>query len=109
MRRILRTQQIYIDLPKPQTEPWMNVVVQYVEMTDDLLTVLNTVDRWNQITVRVADIAWFTYPIYDPANPPCGYISNAGIVQAMSASIIDLIIQHFGGVLDSASGYVVLE
>ena len=109
MRKILRTQQIVIDLPKPNTEPWMHVTVQYVEMSDDLQTPINTVDRWNQFSVRVAAVAGLVYPLVDPVQPPAGLISNAGIVQNMGLSVIDMIIQRYGGTLDQASGYIILE
>ena len=109
MRKVLRTQQIYIDLPKPGAEPWMNIIVQYVEMSDDLQTVLNTVDRWNQIAVRVSSIATEVHPFTDPLPVPDGMISNYGVVQAMTLAVISLIIAKFGGALDPVSGLIILE
>lgn len=107
MRKVLRTQQIVIDLPKRGAEPWMQVVVQQVDLEGE--TVVNTVDRWNQFSVRVAAVAGSLYPLVDPVQPPAGLISNAGIVQSIGLSVIDMIIQRYGGTFDPATGDIVLE
>jgi len=87
----------------------MQVVVQYVEMSDDLQEVINTVGTWNQFSVRVAAVAGSLYPLVDPVQPPAGLISNAGIVQSIGLSVIDMIIKRYGGTFDPATGDIVLE
>jgi hypothetical protein len=108
MIKILRTQQLYIDLPTPGSEPWLNIIVQYVEM-DDNYKPLNVVDRWGQVNVRVATVALNTYPNADPVPVPQGMISGAGIAQALTMAAIELIISKYGGTFDPATGYIILE
>ena len=109
MRTVLRTQQLYIDLPKPGAEPWVNLIVQRVEMSDDFTSVLNTVDRWGQVSARLSAIALRIYPITDPVQPGPGLISAAGIAEALTLAAIDLIIEKYGGRLDTATGLIVVD
>lgn len=109
MKTILRTQQLYIDLPKPGAEPWVNLIIQRVEMSDDLTIVLNTVDRWGQVNARLSAIAPRIYLINDPFDPGCGYISAAGIAEALTAAAVELIIEKYGGTLDTETGLIVVS
>lgn len=109
MKTILRTQQIYIDLPTPGAEPWINLIIQRVEVSDDYQQVHNTVDRWGQVSARMGAIAMRTYPLVDPVHPPAGTISAAGIAEALTLAAIDLIIEKYGGALDSATGLIVVD
>ena len=109
MRTVLRTQQLYIDLPKPGAEPWVNLIVQRVEMSDDLSQVHNTVDRWGQVSARLSAIVPRIYPITDPVQPGPGLISAAGISEALTLAAIDLIIEKYGGRLDTATGLIVVD
>lgn len=108
MHKILRTQQLYIDLPTPGSEPWLNIIVQYVEM-DDNFKPMNVVDRWGTVNVQVRNVAMNTYPNLDPVPVPAGMISGAGIAQALTLAAIDLIINKYGGSFDQATGYIILE
>ena len=109
MKTVLRTQQIYIDLPVPGAEPWVNLIIQRVEMSDDFQQVLNTVDRWGQVSARVSAIALRTYPLIDPVHPPAGTISAAGIAESLTIAAIGLIIEKYGGVFDQATGFIVVN
>lgn len=109
MKTILRTQQIYIDLPEPYAEPWINLIIQRVEMSDDFKSVLNTVGRWGQVSARVSAIATRTYPLVDPVRPPVGIISAAGIAESLTLAAIDLIIEKYGGTLDPGTGLIVVS
>ena len=109
MRKILRTQQLYIDLPTPGSEPWLNIIVQYVEMNDELTKALNVVDRWGQVNAQVSAMAMNAYPNADPVPVPAGMISGAGIAQALTVAAIELIVDKYGGTFDPASGFIVLE
>jgi hypothetical protein len=108
MIKILRTQQLYIDLPTPGSEPWLNIIVQYVEM-DNNYKPTNVVDRWGQVNVRVATMALNVYPNADPVPVQQGMISGAGITQALTMAAIELIISRYGGTFDSATGYIILS
>jgi len=108
MKTILRTQQLYIDWPTIDSEPWLNVIIQMVE-TDDQFKPINCVDRWGQVSARVSTIARKTYPFNDPLAQSVGEISISGIATALTAAVIDLIIQKYGGKLDFDSGYIILE
>jgi len=108
MIKILRTQQLYIDLPTPGSEPWLNIIVQYVEMDNDYKPI-NVVDRWGQVNARVATMAMNAYPNADPVPVPDGMISGAGIAQALTMAAIELIVSKYGGTFDPATGYIILE
>ena len=103
----LRTQQLYIDLPKPESEPWLNIIVQRVEMDDNYKT-LNVVDRWGSVNVRLADIATDVYPYDDPLHPPDGYISVVGLSAGLTTAAVAEIIKKYGGTVD-ANGFIIVE
>jgi len=108
MIKILRTQQLYIDLPTPGSEPWLNIIVQYVEM-DDNYKPLNVVDRWGQVNARVMSLVTNAYPNNDPVPVPAGMISGAGITQALTMAAIELIVGKYGGTFDPSTGFIILE
>jgi len=108
MRKILRTQQLYIDLPTPGSEPWLNIIVQYVDM-DDEFTPKNIVDRWGVVNCQVSTVAMNVYPNADPVSVPQGMISGAGIAQALTMAAIEMIIAKYGGTFDPETGYIILE
>lgn len=108
MHKILRTQQLYIDLPKPGAEPWLNIIVQYVEADDDYKP-MNVVDRWGTVNAQVSSMAMNVYPLNDPVPVPAGSISGGGIVNSLSVAVIGLIIAKYGGTFDPATGYIILE
>lgn len=108
MITVLRTQQLYIDMPVPGAEPWVNLIIQRVEM-DDSYKVLNVVDRWGQVNARLSVIATQVYPLADPVPCPPGNISVAGIASALTTAAIDLIVQKYGGRFDPATGYIIAE
>lgn len=108
MHKVLRTQQLFIDLPTPGSAPWLNIIVQYVEMSDDFKP-LNVVDRWGTVNVQVSTIIMNVYPNADPVPVPAGMISGAGIAQALTMAAISLITAKYGGTFDPATGYIILE
>jgi hypothetical protein len=107
MKRRLRTQQLYIDLPTPDSEPWLNLIIQMVEMDDNYNTV-NVVDRWGQVNARLSSIAWSTYLYTDPIPHEDGHISVVGIGDAITVLGVELIIQKYGGYLDER-GLIMME
>lgn len=107
MKARLRTQQMYIDLPTPDSEPWLNLIVQRVEMDDEYKT-LNVVDRWGQVNARMSDMALQCYSYNDPVYPPSGVISVAGLAEALTVACVDLIIKKYGGSVDE-HGYIMVE
>ena len=108
MKARLRTQQVFIDRPVPDSEDWLRVIIQRVEMDDDLNT-LNAVDRWGQINVKLLDIFSSVFPYTDPVDPPDGHISIAGMGIAITSAVSALIIQKYGGRLDAATGYIMVD
>jgi len=108
MIKILRTQQLYIDLPTPGSEPWLNIIVQYVEMDADYKPI-NVVDRWGQVNARVATMAANAYPLVDPVPVPDGMISGAAIINSFTMATIELIVGKYGGTFDPSTGFIILE
>jgi hypothetical protein len=107
MKTRLRTQQIYIDLPTPESEPWLNIIVQRVEMDDNYQT-KNIVDRWGAVNERLSKIAMNVYPYTDLLQPPQGYISVAGLGEALTIAAMDLIIKKYGGTIDE-HGFIMVS
>ncbi len=103
----LRTQQLFIDLPTPDSEPWLNIIVQRVEMDDEFNT-KNVVDRWGHVSVRLSTIITEVYPYSDPVPVPAGYISIAGLSSALTIAAMAHIVKKYGGYID-ASGFIILE
>lgn len=103
----LRTQQLLIDLPTPDSEPWLNIIVQRVEMDDEYNT-LNVVDRWGRVTVPLSSIQSDIYPIADPLNPPAGLVSVAGLADTLTSAAVAEIIKKYGGYVDD-NGFIILE
>ena len=103
----IRSQQIYIDLPTPDSEPWINIIVQRVEMSDDYET-MNVVDRWDQVNERLSDIITETYQYSDPVTSTPWHISTAGLADAITKLATKLIISKCGGYVDD-KGYIIIE
>ena len=103
----LRTQQMYIDLPTPDSEPWLNLVVQRVEMDDNYVT-KNIVDRWGSVNVKLSSIATSVYPLQDPVQPPDGHISVAGLAAGLTIAAMDLIAKKYDGRIDE-QGFIIVE
>jgi len=107
MMVVLRTQQITVDLPTIGADPWINVVVQRLEVDDNFVP-KNTIDRWGQFNVCVPKVLGKVYPLIDSLAPD-GTISVLGIINSMYAAIIDMIIERYGGAYDATSGYIILK
>ena len=103
----LRTQQMYIDLPTPDSEPWLNLIVQRVEMDDNYVT-KNIVDRWGSVNVKLSNIYTSVYPLQDPVPVPAGYVSVAGLAAGLTIAAMDLIAKKYDGRIDE-NGFIIVE
>jgi len=103
----LRSQKLSIDLPTPDSEPWLSIIVQRVEMDDNYKT-LNVVDNWGRVNVKLSTVMIDVYPLQDQVNPPPGYISVAGISYALTIAAMTEIIKKYGGYIDS-NGFIIVE
>lgn len=102
----LRGQQIIIDLPKPESEPWVDLITQRVEM-DDEYTVQNIVDRYGRIYKQLSTVATESVTITDPVYGEIT-ISAAGVAAGITALAVNWIMEDYGGSLDD-NGYVIIE
>lgn len=106
MKTRLRTQQILVDGPTPESEWWLYIIVQRVDM-DEQYNPIRVVDRWGSVNVRLADIATALYPLVDPVSPPAGLISVAGMADGLEKAAVAEIIKKYGGTVDE-HGYIMV-
>lgn len=97
----LRTQQIIIDLPRSSSEPWINLVVQRVEL-DDSGNEINVVDRWGSVNKRLSLVA-SEISNYTEIVPELNdkSISVYGISSAMTCIAVNWIVEKYGGTITS--------
>lgn len=97
----LRTQQIIIDLPKLDAEPWVKLTVQRLEM-DDQGKVLNTVDRWGTVNKKLSDVALQIHQYKEILPLAEGHISVFAISDAIESVAVAWVQEKFGGVVNEA-------
>lgn len=107
MKTRLRIQQIVIDIPRSESEPWVSFTVQKIEMDDDYKT-LNVVDRWRSLNRRMSEFATNIVHYEDLLSPPSGHISGAGLGNAITGMAMMLVAREYGGTIDS-NGYIMVN
>jgi hypothetical protein len=53
MKKTLRTQKVSLDYSSSDDEPWIDFIIQQIEMTDDYSKTLNVVDSKDRITMKL--------------------------------------------------------
>ena len=96
----LRTQQIIIDIPRTDSEPWMLIVIQRVEMNESGVEI-NVADRWDSINKRLGDVAELVKEYTEPVTPIApGFISMLGLADAIKVTATSWILEKWGGTLN---------
>ena len=107
MKTQIRAQKISIDRPTPGSEPWVNIIIQRVELDDDY-KVLNVVDRWDQVSERLDRMYMDVHEYNDPVTQEPGKVSVAGLADVITKVAIAMMISRCGGTVDER-GYIILE
>ena len=96
MRTKLRTQKIAIDLPRVNSEPWILITVQRVDVDDNGKEV-NVVDRWGTINKRLSAVALEVYPYFEVIPGLDNALSVFAIADAIKETAIAWIVEKYGG------------
>ena len=107
MRKRLRSQQITIDLPKPDSEVWVNLIVQQVE-EDDEGNVLNLADRMDTLNKRLHAVGLESVTFQDPVTQQNHTISVYGLAQAITVAASHWIAEKHNAVVDE-EGLIIIE
>ena len=107
MKTRLRVQKIVIDTPLSDSEPWVQLTIQRIEMDDDFNT-LNTVDRWKQIHKRLSEFATDIVSFDDPILVSENSISGIGLGNALTSMCISWTASEFNGIIDE-NGFIMVD
>ena len=104
----LRTQKISISIPRINSEPWVYLIVQRVEL-DENGKEINVVDRWGTVNKQLSAVATdvFTYFEPIPVPNPANMISAFAIADAIKVVAVHWIQEKYGGTINQ-DGDVVL-
>ena len=102
MKTRLRIQKIVIDIPESESDPWVQLTVQRIEMDDNFNT-LNIIDRWGQVHKRISDVALDIQSYDDPVlgstdNP----ISVFGLTDAITQMCMAWTANAYDGTINEA-------
>lgn len=103
----LRAQQIIIDIPKADSEPWVNIYVQRVRIEEDG-SESRVIDRWGSINKRLSTIAFEIYPYFEavPVTNPEKEISAYGLSDAIMQAAIHWIAEKYSGRIEGNAVYI---
>ena len=102
----LRTQQIIIEMPRTDSEPWIHIVIQRIDVSETGVE-SNVIDRWDQINKRLSEVALQVEPYFEVVPWEVGQISVFGVADAIKNIATTWIIEKHGGALNS-NGDVIL-
>lgn len=107
MIRRLRTQQIIIDLPRTEAEPWIHLIVQLVDTDEDTGEDINVVDRYGRVSKKLSEVATDIIQYEDAVLQHSDNMSTLGLSDAISRMAVTWIIGKYGGAVDER-GYIVV-
>lgn len=107
MIRRLRTQQIIIDLPTPDSEAWIHLEIQQVDTDPETGETVNLVDRWGRISKKISDVALEVIHYDDQVLQHEDYMSTLGLSNAITVMAIKWIVEKYGGEVDE-HGYIIV-
>jgi hypothetical protein len=82
----VRSEKIVIDLPRENTEPWIEIITQIVEK-DDSANIIAEYPRHSVIHRKAQDVAYELTTIYDPITNEMITISGYGVQMALTRFI----------------------
>ncbi len=95
----LRTQRISIDLPQVDSEPWVQLIVQRINL-DDSGNVLSVIDRWDQVNKKLSEVALEAYPYFEVIpDLQNNLISGFGIADAIKGAALNWIADKYNGTI----------
>lgn len=95
MKTEYRASTISIEIPKPNSEPWVHVYINKM-ILDDEGNVLNTFPRDAVVSKRLSEVGMNTYQFIDPVTQKQVDISGYGLAQSITSYVKSLIEEKFG-------------
>jgi len=102
----VRAQQITIDITRTDSEPWIRVVVQRVEMDDNHFE-LNVVDRWDSFNKRLSQIALEVNKYTEVVSVNSEEISLYGLSDGIKEAVTRWLVEEYNGTI-SPTGEVII-
>lgn len=103
----LRTQQIIIEMPRTDSEPWIHITIQRIELGSDGSSEVNVTDRWDQIHKRLSLVALQTEKYFEAVPWEVGFISVFGVADAIKNIATTWIIEKHGGTLNDNGDVII--
>jgi len=103
----VRAQQIIIDIPRTDSEPWIRVVVQRVELDDNHVEI-NVVDRWDSFNKRLSQVALEINKYTEVIPVIIGEISLYGLSDGIKEAVTSWLVENYNGIL-SDNGEVIIQ
>jgi hypothetical protein len=105
----IRAQQVTIDLPTEEAEPWVRAVIQRVMKDPETYETNQTVDRIDAVHRRLSDFAMMQQTFTDPVTGGSVTLSGVGCGQAIIAFVKAWMLEDFPGYVENIHGDIVKE
>tara|TARA_R110000851_G_C13102760_1_gene569228 strand:- start:11909 stop:12226 length:318 start_codon:yes stop_codon:yes gene_type:complete len=93
----LRTQHILIEMPRTDSEPFIHVTVQRIELDVNGVEI-NVVDRFGHVYKPLSTVALEVVKYYEPVPCEADCISVFGIADGIKSIATKWIIEKYGGI-----------
>ncbi len=91
----LRASKITIEIPKPDSEPWVHITVNKMFIDNDG-KVVNNVPRFDHISKPLSEIGSEIYKFTDPVTQREENISGYGLAEAITSYVYEAITEKHG-------------
>jgi hypothetical protein len=105
----IRAQQVTIDLPTEEAEPWVRAIIQRVMKNPETYQTVQTVDRVDAVHRRLSDFATMVQTFTDPVTGASVTLSGVGCGQAIIAFVKAWMLEDFFDYVENTHGDIVKE
>lgn len=91
----LRAQQIVIDAPRRDRDPFVAITVQRLIWSDDKTEIIQRINREKVINRALSSVATTVYPYYDLVTDKVNTISGAGLGVAIASAVSFWIMEEY--------------
>ena len=104
----IRAQQITIELPIEESEPWIRAIIQTVIKDKDYDTI-QVIDRTAAINRRLSEFATMRKTITDPVSGETFTISGIGLGLIISTFVKQWMLDDIQGSFENDNGDVIIK
>jgi len=91
-----RASKITIEIPKPQSEPWVHIVINKMEVDEETNNVLNAYPQFEYISNPLSRVGTDILRFGDPVSQELVSISGYGIASALTAYVKQVVNDKYG-------------